>query len=224
MDPMKNYVVSEIFSSIQGEAFHAGFPAVFLRMQGCNLWPLPDKPSPTCPYCDTPQLHDGRMMPLEQVVYTVMSERHAIGRERHNNDVGLVITGGEPMLQIDDTLIWKLADLFEWIDIETNGTVEPMFDRDLLRGFGYVSCSPKTKNIKVEPDWFKVLIPAHYDLLGLIEAQYPNIPIYVQPVDPPDEEEEYEEEYERNVGKCVQLVQERGYRLSVQLHKILDLR
>jgi len=223
MDPLKSYMVSEIFSSIQGEGLHAGWPCVFLRLQGCNLWPDPEVLSPVCPYCDTKQLHDGRLKSLEEVVYQVMAERHSIGRLRNSEDVGLVITGGEPLLQLDDQLIWELADFFSWIDIETNGTVEPMFNRELLRGFGYVSCSPKTPTIRLEPDWFKVLIPAHYDLLDLIENQYQNIPVYVQPVDPPYEDDDTEDVYESNVEKCIQLVRERGYRLSVQLHKILDL-
>lgn len=219
----RHYMVSEIFSSIQGEGLHSGWPCVFLRFQGCNLWPSPDEPSKVCPYCDTKQLHYGKMMTLEDVVYRVMGERYSLGKKRHGTDVGLVITGGEPLLQLDDQLIWKLADLVEWIDIETNGTVAPMFDRNLIRGFAYVSCSPKTPRIVVEPDWFKVLIPAHYDLLAVCEEQYPNVPVYVQPVDPPDKDDDNDEEYDSNVGKCVNLVRERGYRLSVQIHKILDL-
>lgn len=218
------FTVTEIFSSIQGEGLHAGYPAVFLRFQGCNLWADPDVPSVTCPWCDTPQLHEGHAMDLQHIVYRCMGLKQAIGEKRNNDDVGLVITGGEPMMQLTEELLWPLSEIFTWIDVETNGTIEPKFDPERYLDHVYMSVSPKTRKVRCEPDWWKVLIPDKLDLLGFCEDQYPDAPVYVQPVDLPDEGDDDDDEvYQQNVDLCVQLVKERGYRLSLQLHKILDL-
>ncbi|MBD3261639.1 MAG: hypothetical protein GF334_08170 [Candidatus Altiarchaeales archaeon] len=217
---MVQYQVTEIIPTIQGEGLHAGWPCVILRFSGCNLWASPTEPSPVCPWCDTPQMHQGHVMDMEHVVYKVMGYKHSF---RNNNNVGLVITGGEPLLQLTDDLLWQLTGMFSWIDIETNGTVLPKFDKYRYEGVVYFSVAPKVRKIVCEPDWIKVLIPDKVDLLEYCNERYPYCPVYVQPVDPLNMDEGSEEAYQSNVDKCVKLVQERGYRLSIQVHKIISL-
>lgn len=111
------YLVNEIFYSLQGEGFFTGTPAVFLRFSGCNL---------KCDFCDTD--HSGnRTMDLPDLLkeLTGYPSRH------------LVITGGEPSLQLDDRLVDMLHDAGFYIQVETNGTGPLPEDVD------WVTCSPK---------------------------------------------------------------------------------
>lgn len=110
--------VNEIFYSIQGEGSFTGTPAVFIRFSGCNL---------KCPFCDT-QHQSGQMMTNEQILSEVGKYPSKV----------VVLTGGEPGLQIDDALLIGLSNMHKYICIETNGTVElPEV------GLNWITCSPK---------------------------------------------------------------------------------
>lgn len=113
--------VNEIFYSLQGEGFHTGTPAVFVRLSGCNM---------ACDFCDTDHAH-GREMTDDEIVAEVC--RHPA---RH-----VVVTGGEPLLQLTATLVGKLHAEGRTVQIETNGTL-PL--RDGLESLvDWVTCSPK---------------------------------------------------------------------------------
>lgn len=113
----RKYKVNEIFYSLQGEGYYTGTPAVFLRLSGCNR---------ACPFCDTDHL-DGTMMSAEEICDAV-----AAYPARH-----LVVTGGEPTLQLDSDLLRAVKALGFYVQIETNGSlpVPPEVD--------WVTCSPK---------------------------------------------------------------------------------
>lgn len=113
----RRYRVNEIFYSLQGEGFHTGMPAVFLRMSGCNL---------KCPFCDTNH-RDGTFMTTDEIMNEVC--RYP---SRH-----IILTGGEPALQVDRSLIETLHDAGFIIHIETNGT------HTLPDGIDWITCSPK---------------------------------------------------------------------------------
>ena len=85
MVPDKQYAVNEIFYSLQGEGWHTGTPAVFLRFSGCNR---------RCPFCDTDFSH-ATMMDAREIACAC-----AAFPARH-----LVVTGGEPLLQLDSALL-----------------------------------------------------------------------------------------------------------------------
>jgi organic radical activating enzyme len=114
----KKYRVNEIFHSIQGEGFYAGVPAVFIRFAGCNL---------KCAWCDT---HHETF--TEETAESIVKE---IPRDTRL----VVLTGGEPMMQVDDELIHALALCTHILAIETNGTypISPKWPV-------WVTCSPKT--------------------------------------------------------------------------------
>ena len=94
--------INEIFYSLQGEGYHTGTPALFIRFSGCNL---------KCPFCDT-QHEEGRWMDDEEI----WAEAAACPART------VILTGGEPSLWIDDALIDGLHRLGKYVCIETNGT------------------------------------------------------------------------------------------------------
>ena len=109
--------VNEMFYSLQGEGFHTGTPAFFIRFSGCNL---------KCDFCDTKH-EEGRMMTDEEI----MSE---VGKCPARM---VVLTGGEPSLFIDDKFVSLLHGLGKYVCVETNGT-HPVPD-----SVDWITCSPK---------------------------------------------------------------------------------
>lgn len=109
--------VNEIFYSLQGEGFHTGTPAVFVRLSGCNLH---------CGFCDTD--HSG---------HTMMTVDSIVGQVTGYPAPTVVITGGEPTLYCLDALVSALHCAGRRVHIETNGTGMPP------EGIDWVTCSPK---------------------------------------------------------------------------------
>lgn len=109
--------INEIFYSLQGEGYHTGAPAVFIRFSGCNL---------KCGFCDT-RHEDGRMMGDEEILDEVGKYPARM----------VILTGGEPSLWIDEPFIDLLHKAGKYICIETNGT------HSLPTGIDWVTCSPK---------------------------------------------------------------------------------
>lgn len=117
--------VNEIFYSLQGEGFHAGVPSLFIRLSGCNLH---------CPFCDTD--HTGS---------TEMSADEIARAAAETPATHVVITGGEPTLQLNADLLKKLRAIGKYIQIETNGTIDVA--PEVLDLIDWVTCSPKGKFI-----------------------------------------------------------------------------
>ena len=111
--------INEIFHSLQGEGFHTGTPAVFVRFSGCNL---------RCAFCDT-QHQEGKMMSLEEIAEEV---------NKYPNAPLLVLTGGEPSLCIDEDFVQAIKNTGKFVAIETNGT------RPIPNNIDWVTLSPKT--------------------------------------------------------------------------------
>ena len=109
--------INEIFYSLQGEGFHTGTPAVFIRFSGCNL---------RCPFCDT-RHEEGTFMSDEQLIEALADYPCRM----------VILTGGEPSLWIDEALIERLHQAGKYICIETNGT------HPLPQGIDWITCSPK---------------------------------------------------------------------------------
>ena len=115
--------INEIFYSLQGEGYHTGTPAVFIRFSGCNL---------KCLFCDT-QHEDGILMSDEDIVTEVSRYPAAT----------VILTGGEPSLWIDREFVDCLHQAGKYVCIETNGT------RPLPDNIDWVTCSPK-QGVKLE--------------------------------------------------------------------------
>lgn len=186
--------VNEIFYSLQGEGHFTGTPAVFVRLSGCNL---------SCPFCDTQHQH-GTQMTEEEIVEAI-AEYPA----RH-----IVITGGEPTMQLTNSLIDKLHAAGWFVQIETNGTLPVPEDID------WVTCSPKEGGEVVldEVDELKLLYPT------AISPDDDSLPrakeLRLQPLDTGDEARNRE-----FVEQTIQyLLAHPEWKLSLQTHKILNVR
>ncbi len=109
--------INEIFYSLQGEGFHTGTAAIFIRFSGCNL---------KCDFCDT--LHEsGEFLSDEEILQRISSFQ-----SKH-----IVLTGGEPSLWIDEEFVGKLKSIGYYVQIETNGT------HPIPKNVDWITCSPK---------------------------------------------------------------------------------
>ncbi|NRA37197.1 MAG: hypothetical protein HRU15_03595 [Planctomycetes bacterium] len=211
---MKTYRVKEIFGpTLQGEGLHSAQPCVFVRLSGCNAWngKADSKATSACPYCDT-DFFGGDELDCEQIVAKLTSLAD------NCKEIGCVLTGGEPLLQADMFLLAALGEQFAWVDIETNGTQLCPDRPDNV----FISCSPKrvvNTEIILNPDWWKILIPEQESFLEMACAS--DKPVFVQPVCYDNDLQG--DAYKQNMQRCIDLCYARGLRLSVQLHKYLDL-
>lgn len=220
---MRRYRVNEIFYTLQGEGCHSGIPAVFVRFSGCNL---------RCPWCDT-DFAEYTEMTEEQIVTEVVS-LYDIPNERRRM---VVLTGGEPALQVDDALVAALHKAGFYICIETNGT------RPLPSGIDWITCSPKmiesrkaegksqpaplalrkANEVKVvftgtyDPNiWHEHLEAEHWLLQPL---RYNGEWLMISGID------EWGDDKNDNLEETVRYILSHPFwRLSVQLHKIVGLR
>lgn len=192
--------INEIFYSLQGEGFHTGTPAVFVRFSGCNL---------RCAFCDT-QHHTGKMMTLQEIVDEV--NKYPIAPL-------VVLTGGEPSLFIDDAFVTELKQKTgKRIAIETNGT------RPLPASLDWVTLSPKTafEGGDLEPCVLTSCNELKVVYLGQDLAQYGEIQAehrFLQPCFVGDLEQR-----KANMQACVEAVmQNKSWRLSLQAHRVLGI-
>jgi organic radical activating enzyme len=195
------YRINEIFYSLQGEGFHTGTPAVFVRFSGCNL---------RCHFCDTKH-QEGIIMSTQEIVDEVNKYPHA---------PMVVLTGGEPSLFVNEAFVAELKQKTnKTIAIETNGT------RPLPSNLDWVTLSPKTAF--AGGDIFSCIIKRCNELkvvyLGQDLAQYEDVEArhrFLQPCFC-----ENETLRQANMKACVDAVmQNSGWRLSLQIHRVLNIR
>ncbi|TKD51274.1 7-carboxy-7-deazaguanine synthase [Sphingomonas baiyangensis] len=209
-----SYAVKELFLTLQGEGVHAGRRAVFVRFAGCNLWSgrEADRAHAICRFCDTDFVGvdgdgGGRFADAPALAHAVEAAWGAGGERRF-----CVLTGGEPMLQVDDALVDALhASGFE-IAIESNGTLpaHPRLD--------WVCISPKAGSEVVQRtgDELKLVWPQAGSDPDAYEG-WDFAHLLVQPLDDADAD--------ANVAAATRFVLERPrWRLSLQTHKLLGLR
>src|SRR5688500_7804793 len=134
-----SYAVKEIFLTLQGEGGQAGRPAVFCRFAGCNLWTgrEQDRAAAVCNFCDTDFVGmdgpgGGRFATADDLARGVEAQWRGGGGDRL-----VVLTGGEPLLQVDGALIDALHARGFSIALETNGTLPAP------AGIDWVCVSPK---------------------------------------------------------------------------------
>ena len=193
--------VNETFVSLQGEGYFTGTPAFFLRLSGCNLH---------CPFCDT-----------HHQSFTEMSEEEIVQEASRHKPRHIVVTGGEPALQLTKSLVDKLHEAGFFIQVETNGTLP------LPEGIDWVTASPKSSPIRedLKVDELKVLFmgdgtdPDGFvsPLLGRGRGR---LLFYLQPLDTGDEM--------RNRiilrDTIAYILDHPQWRLSLQTHKLLGIK
>ncbi|KQM18130.1 7-carboxy-7-deazaguanine synthase [Sphingomonas sp. Leaf24] len=209
------YSVKEMFLTLQGEGVHAGRRAVFVRFAGCNLWTgrEVDRENAICRFCDTDFVGTdgvgGGKFPDAVALATTVAGHW--GPEPARRFV--VLTGGEPMLQIDDALVDALhAEGFE-IAIESNGTIAAH------PGIDWVCISPKAGSDVVQRngDELKLVWPQIGIDVDAIE-QWDFVHHLVQPMDAIGQEA-----FNRDEAVAFAMARPR-WRLSLQTHKLLGLR
>ncbi len=210
------YSVKEIFYTLQGEGFHAGRPAVFLRFAGCNLWTgrEEDRADAVCKFCDTDFVGigpDGGKFASANDLADAVASRWPAGHDGGARRF-VVCTGGEPLLQLDTGAIDALHARGFSVAVETNGTqVAP-------RGIDWICVSPKIGSDLVlkAGDELKLVYPQESGEPRQFE-QLDFSHFFLQPMDGP--------ELTQNATKAVDYcLRNPRWRLSVQTHKALGIR
>lgn len=192
-----NYKINEIFYSIQGEGGFCGSPAVFVRFSGCNL---------KCAFCDTDHLQGS--------IYSKKQLEDEIEKLTHGDThIIIVLTGGEPCLQLDD-----YEPLFEKYEthLETNGT------QKIPTWVKYIVCSPKL-DLKITdfnraPDEIKVVFEPGREkyLKYLADYKLKKTQLFIQPL---------ERNGEMNIAEAIEFIKQNPqFKLSVQTHKFLKVK
>lgn len=193
--------INEIFYSLQGEGYRCGIPSVFVRFSGCNL---------ACDFCDTDHLNAVEMSDRDILAEI---DRFAAGN--------VVLTGGEPSLQLTEGFVRMLKDAGKFIQIETNGSVD--LPGQVVSLIDWITCSPKSAQIRLSRiDELKVVFngahPGLDDFLAL--ASKHGAVAMLQPCDIGNVEDN------RNItAQAIDYIKENpGWRLSLQTHKMLSIR
>ncbi|HWR08372.1 7-carboxy-7-deazaguanine synthase QueE [Sporomusa sp.] len=193
------YPIIEIFSSIQGEGFHMGKGATFIRVAGCNL---------RCSWCDTKysfDLSESEWMSADEIVVADQFSHHHV-----------VITGGEPTLYDLEPLVRELHKLGKYVAIETNGT-NPI---PTEWGIDWITASPKPGSgyaLSCRADELKYVVDDEFSIDVISNHNLPEGRVFLQ----------VESGRQESIQKAYDLINiypELRLRLGVQLHKILNVR
>ncbi|PSJ37963.1 7-carboxy-7-deazaguanine synthase [Allosphingosinicella deserti] len=208
-----SYAVKEIFLTLQGEGVQAGRRAVFLRFAGCNLWSgrEQDRARAQCTFCDTDFVgtdgENGGRYDADGLVAMVSSLWGEEGRVRRL----VVITGGEPMLQLDAALIDALHRAGFEIAMESNGTLAA------AAGIDWICVSPKagTEVVQRSGNELKLVWPQRgLDPQAMLAWDFEHF--LIQPLD--------DTAAPANVQAAIDYVMANPrWRLSLQTHKLLGL-
>jgi organic radical activating enzyme len=199
MKPTDTLEVVEIFYSIQGEGANFGKPAIFVRLTGCNE---------NCWFCDTDWSH-GTLMKVDEVLKAVQQFPCKM----------IIWTGGEPTLQLTDDVLAHFNGYYHCI--ETNGT------NKVPSCIDYIACSPK---VTPETLWanFTVVNEFRYpigvgEMPPRIEELPPAANYFVSPLFEGEEKKRFSRS-EENLNYCIDFVKQHpAWRLSVQMHKLLNV-
>lgn len=208
------YAVKEIFYTLQGEGANVGRPAVFCRFSGCNLWSgrEHDRASAICRFCDTDFVGTngpggGRFNSAGELADAIV----AAWPQGQSSRPFVVCTGGEPLLQLRDSLIKALHERDFEIAIETNGTIAPP------AGVDWICVSPKagTELIIRQGQELKLVYPQDGAAPDLFESlQFDHY--FLQPMDGA----EILDNTRAAIAYCLAHPK---WRLSLQTHKIIGI-
>jgi 7-carboxy-7-deazaguanine synthase len=210
-----SYAVKEIFLTLQGEGAQAGRRAVFLRFAGCNLWTgrEVDRASAICQFCDTDFVGmDGENGGRYEADALAAKVAELWGKGSVHRYV--VLTGGEPMLQVDNALVDALHAVEFEIAIESNGTLP------VHPGIDWVCISPKAGSdvVQRQGDELKLVWPQAGSDVDALES-WAFTHFLLQPLDSGNQNAN-----ESNRKAAIELVSARPkWRLSLQNHKLLGL-
>ena len=223
------YSVKEIFYSLQGEGARSGYPAIFIRFTGCNLWSglEAQRAQAVCKFCDTDfvgtngqnggkfatakMLVEHAINVKQAVVNIVSSHKRKHDKNNHHTKHFVVLTGGEPMLQVDRKLVDELHANNCDIAIETNGTLPIENEID------WICVSPKagTDLVVTAGNELKLVYPQDENQ----PAQFEKLAFdyfYLQPKDDINKQSHTK----AAIAYCLA---NPHWKLSIQQHKILNI-
>ena len=210
-----SYSIKEIFYTLQGEGANAGRPAVFCRFAGCNLWSgrEADRERAVCRFCDTDFVGtDGTLGGKYDSAQALAAQIAALWPDAKREHRFTVLTGGEPLLQVDTALIDALHELGFYVAVETNGSIPAP------AGLDWVCVSPKA-GVELQitrGQELKVVVPQErLDLERLLALSFDHH--LLQPMDGPQRQENTQWAVERCLA-------DPRWRLSVQTHKSIGIR
>jgi len=208
------YSIKETYFTIQGEGFHTGRSAVFVRFAGCNLWSghEKDRAKAICKFCDTDFVGidgpgGGKFATASKLADHILSK----WPKGTNTEPFVVCTGGEPLLQIDSELVEALHDNKFEIAIETNGTIKPP------QGIDWICVSPKAESdiLINKGDELKLVYPQE----GAEPSKYEHLEFDYFSLQPMDSDQ-----LEENTKKTIEYCNQHPlWRLSLQTHKFLGI-
>lgn len=211
------YAVKEVFYTLQGEGFHAGRAAVFVRFAGCNLWNGLESGRASgkggcARWCDTDFVgtsgNSGGMYDCAELTDVACRA----WPETAGGEPMVVLTGGEPTLQVDDALVSSLKAAGFYVAMESNGTcLAP-------RGLDWLCISPKVGGLlaQLEADEIKVVFPQK----GINPETYESMGFGRLSIQPKDDSNLHE-----NMALAVEFcLRHPRWRLSIQAHKLAGIR
>ncbi|WP_428391971.1 7-carboxy-7-deazaguanine synthase [Lichenicoccus sp.] len=202
------YAVKEIFATLQGEGAHSGRASVFCRFAGCNLWSgrEADRAEAVCRFCDTDFVGGERFADAETLAEAIARCWRGGPAQRY-----VVITGGEPLLQVDAPLIEALHRRDFTIAVETNGTIEAP------AGIDWICVSPKAGAAFRQRQGHELKLVFPQDALDPASFETCDFRhFFLQPMDGPDRARNTE----ATVAYCLA---HPHWRLSVQTHKMIGI-
>lgn len=208
------YSVKEIFYTLQGEGANAGRPSVFCRFAGCNLWSgrEEDRAAAVCTFCDTDFVgtdgEGGGKFKTADELADAIENAWASGVA---HDRFVVCTGGEPLLQLDGTLIDALHRRGFAVAVETNGTIEAP------AGLDWICVSPKAEAAlrQTSGDELKLVYPqaaAKPERFEGLDFRH----FFLQPMDGDNTEE-------NTRAATAYCLANPKWRLSLQTHKLIGI-
>ena len=209
-----SYAVKEIFLTLQGEGAQAGRASVFCRFSGCNLWSgrEQDRATATCQFCDTDFVGTDGTLGGRYASADDLAD--AIAAQWSGGETGryVVLTGGEPLLQVDAALVAALHARGFAVGIETNGTIAPP------EGLDWICVSPKAGADLIVREGHELKLV--YPQPGALPESFAGLGFSrfsLQPMDGPDA-----------IGNTALAIdyclRHPQWRLSVQTHKTLGIR
>lgn len=193
---------------------HTGRPAIFCRFTGCNLWSgrEEDRKSAICNFCDTDFVGTDGEHGGTYTAAALSKKATGLWPDKLAGIPYIVCTGGEPLLQLDDTLIKALHQAGFEVGVETNGTIDPP------EGLDWICVSPKP-NVEIKLKWgdeLKLIYPQS-DFPPEKCATWDFKYFFLQPM----ENQNWTENTKKTIAYCLEHPQ---WRLSLQTHKYLGLK
>jgi len=208
-----SYAVKEIYVTLQGEGAQTGSRAVFCRFAGCNLWSgrEADRASATCTFCDTDFVGTDGPGGGKFADADTLAQAIAAAWGPGTNCQLVVMTGGEPLLQLDGPLIEALHARGFRIAVETNGTIAAP------PGIDWLTVSPKAgaETVQRSGDELKLVFPQTGLMPDAVEG-WDFRHFFLQPMDGPARE--------ANTAAAIRhCLENPRWRLSLQTHKLTGI-